>query len=176
VTCHSSRPSVYELLSCKALTDRHIRLLVKWYGDLSLTIICHFLSDNKIIATRKHSDVGIATRYGMNGLGFYSRLEKERFTSPKSYRPALGPTPAFCLMGIGVFLGVKRPGREADHTPPLVPMLGVCTDTSLPPPALYALTVRTDTNLSSRVTQLIHDNTVEHLDVMSLVNLRKSPF
>jgi len=92
VTCQSSRPSVYELRSCETLTDRHIHLLVQWYGDLSLTIICHFLSDNTIIVTRRHSAFGIATRCGMNGPGFYSRLEKEIFTSPKPYRPALGPT------------------------------------------------------------------------------------
>jgi hypothetical protein len=33
--------------------------------------------------------------------------------------PALRPTQASCLMGTGGSLRVKRPGREADHTPPL---------------------------------------------------------
>jgi hypothetical protein len=26
--------------------------------------------------------------------------------------------PAFCIMGTGSFLGVKRPGCDADHSPP----------------------------------------------------------
>jgi hypothetical protein len=29
-----------------------------------------------------------------------------------------GVHPAFCTMGTGSFPGVKRPGRDADHTPP----------------------------------------------------------
>jgi hypothetical protein len=61
------------------------------------------------------SSVGIATDYGLDGPGIESRLGARFFahiqTSP-------GDHPASCTMGIGSLLGVKRPGRGADHPPP----------------------------------------------------------
>lgn len=44
VTCQSSRPSLYELWSCETLTDRRIRLLVKWYGDFTYNYLSFSLS------------------------------------------------------------------------------------------------------------------------------------
>jgi hypothetical protein len=36
-----------------------------------------------------------------------------------SHRPSLGSHPAYYPMGTGGFFpGIKRPGREADHSPP----------------------------------------------------------
>jgi hypothetical protein len=39
-----------------------------------------------------------------------------RFFAPVQTGP--GAHPAFCTMGTGSLLGVKRPGRGADHPPP----------------------------------------------------------
>jgi hypothetical protein len=54
------------------------------------------------------SSVGMATDYGLDGPGI------ERPDRPWVH-------PASCTMGTGSFLGVKRPGRGADHPPLLAP-------------------------------------------------------
>jgi hypothetical protein len=63
----------------------------------------------------RDSSVGIATRYGLDGPGIESRWGTRFFahvqTGPEAH-------PASCSMGTGSFLGVKRPGRGADHPPP----------------------------------------------------------
>ena len=60
----------------------------------------------------RDSSVGIATRYGLDGPGIESRWGT-RFSAPVQTGP--GAYPASCTMGNGSFLGVKRPGRGADH-------------------------------------------------------------
>jgi hypothetical protein len=58
------------------------------------------------------SSVGIATSYGLEGLGIEYRWGRDfSHTSRQAH-------PASCTMGIGSFPGVKRPGRGADHPPP----------------------------------------------------------
>ena len=63
----------------------------------------------------RDSSVGIATRFGLEGLGIESRLGQD---FPHLSRSALGPTqpPVQCVPGL--FRGVKRPGCVADHPPP----------------------------------------------------------
>ena len=60
------------------------------------------------------SSVGKATRYGLDGQGIESRWGA-RFSAP--IRTGPGAHPASYTMGTGFFLGVKRPGRGADHPP-----------------------------------------------------------
>jgi len=48
----------------------------------------------------------------MDGPGFQLRQRQDISVVPKMPRPALGPTPASCSMGTGV----KRPGREVNHS------------------------------------------------------------
>jgi hypothetical protein len=57
--------------------------------------------------------VGIATGYGLDG------RRQEILLCSSASRPALGPTQALihCISG-ALFSGVKRPGREVDHSPP----------------------------------------------------------
>jgi hypothetical protein len=52
-------------------------------------------------------------------LGFDSRRELGISLFTSASRTALGPTqpPIQCVLGV-LFLGLKRPGREADHSPP----------------------------------------------------------
>jgi hypothetical protein len=67
----------------------------------------------------RDSSVGIALGYGLDGvLGFDSRGGLGSFLITVS-RTALGPTqlPMQWVPG-ALSLGVKRPGREADHSPP----------------------------------------------------------
>jgi hypothetical protein len=56
----------------------------------------------------RDSAVGRATRYGLDGPGIEHRWCQ---TGPKDH-------PASCTVGTGYFLGVKRPKRGADHSPP----------------------------------------------------------
>ena len=67
--------------------------------------------------------VGIATAYGLDGPGIESQLEA-RYSAPVQTGPVAHP--ASYTMGAGSFLGVKRPGRGVDHSPP----------TSAPTPSL----------------------------------------
>jgi hypothetical protein len=72
-----------------------------------------------IIKSYKHacgpgSSVGIATGYGLDGLGIESRWGRD---FSHTSRPALGPTQP-PPMGTGYLPDVKRPGRGADHPPP----------------------------------------------------------
>ena len=70
---------------------------------------------SKQVLTDRDSSVGIATRYGLDGPGIETRWGRD-FQHPS--RPALGAHPASYTMGTGSLLGVKRPGRVADHPPP----------------------------------------------------------
>jgi hypothetical protein len=68
----------------------------------------------------RDSSVGIALGYGMDGRGsrvrFPAGLGIFLFTAS---RTALGPTQPPIQWGPGALsLGVKRPGREADHSTP----------------------------------------------------------
>jgi hypothetical protein len=63
------------------------------------------------------SSVGIATAYGLDGLGIESRWGGGwRFFAHVQTGP--GAHSASCTMGTGSFPVVKRPGRGADHPPP----------------------------------------------------------
>jgi len=52
----------------------------------------------------------------MDGLGIESRWVGAGLSAPVQTGP--GTHPASYTMGIGSFLGVKRPGRGDDHPPP----------------------------------------------------------
>jgi len=66
------------------------------------------------------SVVGTTIRYGLEGPGFESQWGGDIFhTIPD--RPRVSPN--FLLMGTGSFLGVMRPGRDADHPSHLAPRL-----------------------------------------------------
>ena len=63
----------------------------------------------------RDSSVGIATCYGLNGLGTESRWGQIFRTHPdRSWGP-----PSFLYNGYRIFLGGKeQPGRGVDHPPP----------------------------------------------------------
>jgi hypothetical protein len=58
--------------------------------------------------------VDIATGYGMDDRGVGVRVAVKNFLSPTSSRSTLGSTQPPILLSPGV----KRPGCEADHSPP----------------------------------------------------------
>ena len=63
----------------------------------------------------RDSSVGIATRYGLDGLGIESQWGS-RFFPPVNTGP--GGHPASYTTGTGSFPGVKRPGHGVNHLPP----------------------------------------------------------
>jgi len=63
----------------------------------------------------RYISVGIATRFGLDGLGIESRCGA-RFTAPVQTVP--GAHPASYAVSTGSFPGVNRPGRGVDHPPP----------------------------------------------------------
>jgi len=60
--------------------------------------------------------VGIATRYGINGSGIKSRLERRDFPYPS--QPSLESNQPPVQLVPGLFTGVKRPECGANHPPP----------------------------------------------------------
>jgi hypothetical protein len=67
------------------------------------------------------SRVGIVTGYGLDdqGVGVQVLTEAKNFHLPMYSRPALGPTqPPIQWVSGALSPGVKRPGREADHSHP----------------------------------------------------------
>jgi hypothetical protein len=64
--------------------------------------------------------IGIrATGWTIGVLGFDSRRGLGIFLFTTESRTALGPTqPPIQWVSVALSLGVKRPGREADHSPP----------------------------------------------------------
>jgi hypothetical protein len=61
----------------------------------------------------------IALGYGLGDRGFETRQWLEIFLFTTASRPALGPTqPPKKWVSGSLSLGVKRPGREADRSPP----------------------------------------------------------
>jgi hypothetical protein len=69
---------------------------------------------------RRDSAVGIATVYGLDdrGVEFEPRWGQD-FSLLPVVQTGSGVHPTSCLMGRGAFSPrVKRPGREADHSPP----------------------------------------------------------
>jgi hypothetical protein len=60
------------------------------------------------------SSVGIATGYGLDGLGIESRWDRDY---PHLSRPALGPTQPPVQWVLGLSRGKERQGRDADPSP-----------------------------------------------------------
>jgi hypothetical protein len=75
-----------------------------------------------LLITSRNSSVGIATRltgWTIGVLGFDSRRGLGIFLFITASRMALRPTqPPIQWVPGALSLGVKRPGREADHSPP----------------------------------------------------------
>jgi hypothetical protein len=72
-------------------------------------------------AVSRDTAVGIATGYWLDdrGIGFRVPVGSRIFTSPCRPNRLWGPPPTSYPMGTGgSFPGVKRPGREPDHSPP----------------------------------------------------------
>ena len=74
----------------------------------------------QVLKNFRHSSIGRATHYGLDGARIESRWVRD-FSHPS--KPALGPPqPPSYTMGTGSFPGVKRPGRGVDHPPHLAPL------------------------------------------------------
>jgi len=56
--------------------------------------------------------------YGLDGKRFVTRQWQKNFLFSKTTRPALKTIPSTVLSIPGFFPHVKRPGRDADHSPP----------------------------------------------------------
>jgi hypothetical protein len=86
------------------------------YISFSKNILHHGVSNRAVIA---QSVLRWAMGWTIGVLGFYSRRGLGIFLFTTASRTALGPTqpPIQWVPGV-LSVGVKRPGREADHSPP----------------------------------------------------------
>jgi hypothetical protein len=81
--------------------------------------------------------VGMALRYGLDdrGSGFDARRGLGIFLFTTASRPALGPTqPPIQWVPGALSLGVKRSGREVDHSPPSSAEVKECVELYLHSP------------------------------------------
>jgi hypothetical protein len=125
---------LYGLLEATRLTGRK----EKW--DTKESCIIDYLLERNM---SRDSSVGIALGYGLDDRGsrvrFPARLGIFHFTSAS--RTALEPTqPPIQWVSGALSLGVKRPGREADHSPPSsAEVKNAWSYTSTPPIRLHGV-------------------------------------
>ena len=67
---------------------------------------------SRLVAREPGITVGVANRYGLDGL-----VIESRWVRGEIFRTGPGAHPASCKMGTGSFPGIKRPGRGFDHPP-----------------------------------------------------------
>jgi hypothetical protein len=82
---------------------------------------CHTCTVEISAGTHRDSSVGIALGYGLDNRGSRVRFPAGagNFSLHHRDQNGSGAHPASYPMGTrGSFLGVKQPGREADHSPP----------------------------------------------------------
>jgi hypothetical protein len=99
---------------------KHIKVICNVQGLLLKEGGFNHLMRRKGIPHRsRDSVVGIATSYVLDDRGVGGRVPVGSRIFSKSSRPALRSTqpPIQCLSGT-LSPGVKRPGREVDHSPP----------------------------------------------------------
>jgi hypothetical protein len=120
ITCRSCRfVSVQYHVKCSLIqvpAERHL-IFRKHYGRCWTANINHRYRQEK----SPDSSVGIALGYGLDGRG--SRVRSPTglgiFLFTTASKTALGPTqPPIQWVPGALSLGIERPGREADHSPP----------------------------------------------------------
>jgi hypothetical protein len=78
----------------------------------------------------RDSSVGIATDYGLDD----QMIWVGNFSLRHRVQSGSGAHPASYAMGMGALsLGLKRPGREADHSPPSIAEVKECMELHLQP-------------------------------------------
>jgi hypothetical protein len=77
-----------------------------------------FISSYYVEYRSSDSAVGIATNYGLDDRGVGIRVPVGSRIFSTSSRPALGSAQPIQWVPGALSLGVKRPGREADHSSP----------------------------------------------------------
>jgi hypothetical protein len=98
-----AHPGVPTLLCFCEYSYTHAIIRIKWFTS--------------VWGMSRDSSVGIATDHGQDGRG--SNPDRVRsFSSPQRPDRLRGPTSLLSNGYRGLFPGVKRPGREADHSPP----------------------------------------------------------
>jgi hypothetical protein len=103
----------------EAFTAVTMKNVVFW--DVALCRPCVALTHLVYIYKNRDSVVGIATGDGLDDRGVGVRLPvgSRIFSSPLRPDRLWGPHPASYPMGTGALSPeLKRPGREADHSPP----------------------------------------------------------
>jgi hypothetical protein len=94
-----------------------------WTASIKISVLFGFFTSNVAVILSRVSAVGIATGYGLDdrGVGVQVPVGSNIFSSPR--RPDHLWVPPSLLSKSngyrgGFCPGVKRPGREADHSPP----------------------------------------------------------
>jgi hypothetical protein len=99
----------------------------------------------------RDSSVGIATRLRAGRSGFQGSIRGLGiFLLTTASRMALGPTqPPIQWVPGALSLGVKRPGREADHLPPSsAEVKNAWSYTSIPPMCLHGVVLSESTGIT----------------------------
>jgi hypothetical protein len=130
-------------LSCNTSQPLYIYIYIYiyiyqfWVFLNFLILFCVFYVQTVHVNTGRDSSVGIALGYGMDDWGCKVRLPvgAGNFLFTTASRTALGPTqPPIQWVQWALSLGVKRPGREADHSPPSSAEVKECVELYLHSP------------------------------------------
>jgi hypothetical protein len=108
----------------------------KTWGIVTLECLPLSINDQYSCVSFRQEGLG----YRLNDREFESRQEVGIFLFTTESRPALRPTqPAIQWVRVALTLGLKRPGGEADHSPPSsAEVKNVYTYTSIPQYAFVA--------------------------------------
>jgi hypothetical protein len=115
--------------ACVSLLDLITLIISGQENEVWTSLLCKFvyfltyfiLRSNILLRKNRDSSVGVATGYGlddrMNGVRISAGVGN--FSLRHRVQTGSGAHPASYSVGTkGFFPGVKRPGREADHSPP----------------------------------------------------------
>ena len=127
----------------------------KFNDDLDVAKV---VTDTMVADVGRDSSVTVAIHYGLDGPGIESRWKPD---FPHPSRPTLGPIQSPVQWVLGLFPGIKRPGRGVDHPTPSAEAFLACSRVNFTfyvydsDTAVHGLTVRRKTKVRPKIREML---------------------